>query len=153
MSVDNFPAIIDYLNYQFTNSNMMKYANGLKPVFNNCTKNMLRETPVNCKTAVKINPKAISEPLQHQVLIQNGSPISPNYSSPLSIINRSPQYNSKIHNQLKDAKNHDLSLFDNSGPKNCDKMTCQILLLFSQDGIDYANEAVWMARTVHHEVV
>ena len=33
------------------------------------------------------------------------------------------------------------------------KITCRILLLFSEDGTEYASQAVDLARTVEHEVI
>lgn len=135
---------------------MKKYANGLKPVFNNHPTNiMLSETHINGDLDTKTNRGTISEPVEHQVLIRNGSTNSPNYSAPSNIVDRSHLYISNIHSQLKDAKNTEgpyLSQFDKSSRDSCEKMTCRILLLFSQDGIDYASQAVALAKTVTHEV-
>ena len=134
---------------------MKKYANGLKPVFNNRSTNMLIEPHINADPGIKTNLDTVSKTVEHQVLIQNGSTNSPNYSAPLNIIDRSHLYISKIHNHLNDTKGTEdpyLSKFNKSNGGSVDKMTCRILLLFSQDGIDYASQAVALAKTVIHEV-
>lgn len=120
---------------------MKQYANGLKPILSKCS------------TADNI----VSNPVEHQVLIQTGSIDAPNYSAPTAnISNLSHPYNSKLHNQSKDAKSLlDPSLTELEKTKigGCEKLTCRILLLFSQDGTEYASQAVELAKAVNHEEV
>ena len=133
---------------------MKKYANGLKPtMFDKCSTNILQnETHSGIKNAFH---ETVSKPVEHQVLIQNGSANTPNYSAPTNIINLSHPYNSKLHKHTKDAKNildPSMEQFDKLKSGNSEKMTCRILLLFSQDGTTHADQAVELAKTVTHEV-
>jgi len=134
---------------------MKKYANGLKPtMFDKCSANILQnETHSGIKNAFH---ETVSKPVEHQVLIQNGSANTPNYSAPTNIINLSHPYNSKLHKHTKDAKNildPSMEQFDKLKSGNSEKMTCRILLLFSQDGTTHADQAVELAKTVTHEDV
>ena len=100
--------------------------------------------------------ETVSRPVEHQVLIQSGSLNTPNYSAPTNIINLSQPYSSKLHSSNnKDDKNlldPSLTKFDKSKLEDYDKLTCRILILFSEDGTESANQAVELARTVTHEV-
>jgi len=135
---------------------MKKYANGLKPMFDKCSTNILNETHFAGDSGIKTFHETVSKPVEHQVLIQNGSANTPNYSAPTNIINISHPYNSKLHKQSKDAKNildPSMEEFDKLKSGGSEKMTCRILLLFSQDGTEYADQAVELAKTVTHEDV
>jgi len=135
---------------------LQKYANGLKPVLKNRFDAISSEQN---PTEVSKNSCLVSRPMEHQILIQNGSTSSPNYSSPSTIIDRGHLYNPKIHmDQLRDD-----NIMDNDCKKlqdgkevfdECsDELKCRILVLFSEDGIEAASEAVAMAKTVKHEEV
>ena len=134
---------------------LQKYANGLKPVLKNRFDAISSEQN---PTELSKNSCLVSRPMEHQILIQNGSTSSPNYSSPSTIIDRGHLYNPKIHmDQLRDD-----NIMDNDCKKlqdgkevfdECsDELKCRILVLFSEDGIEAASEAVAMAKTVKHEV-
>ena len=118
---------------------MKQYANGLKPILNKCS----------------ATDNIVSKPVEHQVLIQTGS-TTPNYSAPTAnITNLSHPYNSKLHNQSKDAKSltdPSLTQLEKTKIGGCEKLTCRILLLFSEDGTEYASQAVDLARAVNHDV-
>jgi len=120
---------------------MKQYANGLKPILNKCS----------------ATDNIVSKPVEHQVLIQTGSTNTPNYSAPTAnITNLSHPYNSKLHNQSKDAKSlmdPSLTQLEKRKIGGCEKLTCRILLLFSEDGIEYASQAVDLARAVNHDEV
>ena len=132
---------------------MKKYSNGLKPIFNKCSTNILNETHFTGDSGKKSFQETVSKPIEHQVLIQNGSTNTPNYSAPTNIINLSHPYNSKLHNQSSDTPLDPVKTeFDKSKLGGCEKVTCRILLLFSQDGTEFASQAVALAKTVVHEV-
>jgi len=120
---------------------MKQYANGLKPILNKCS----------------ATDNIVSKPVEHQVLIQTGSTNTPNYSAPTAnITNLSHPYNSKLHNQSKDAKSlmdPSLTQLEKAKIGGCEKLTCRILLLFSEDGTEYASQAVDLARAVNHDEV
>ena len=132
---------------------MKKYSNGLKPIFNKCSTNILNETHLTGDSGIKSFQETVSKPIEHQVLIQNGSTNIPNYSAPTNIINLSHPYNSKLHNQSSDTK-LDPAKKELDKPKlgGCEKVTCRILLLFSEDGTEFASNAVEQAKTEVHEV-
>ena len=119
---------------------MKQYANGLKPILNKCS----------------ATDNIVSKPVEHQVLIQTGSTNAPNYSAPTAnTTNLSHPYNSKLHNQSKDAKSlmdPSLTQLEKAKIGGCEKLTCRILLLFSEDGTEYASQAVDLARAVNHDV-
>ena len=133
---------------------MKKYANGLKPIFDNSVTNNHFSKDSGMKNNLQI--ETVSRPVEHQVLIQSGSLNTPNYSAPTNIINLSQPYSSKLHSSNnKDDKNlldPSLTKFDKSKLEDYDKLTCRILILFSEDGTESANQAVELARTVTHEV-
>ena len=134
---------------------MKKYSNGLKPIFNKCSTNILNETHFSGDSGIKSFQETVSKPIEHQVLIQNGSTNAPNYSAPTNIINLSHPYNSKLHNQSSDEKSSldpSKTKFDKSKLRGCEKVTCRILLLFSQDGTEFASQAVALAKNIVHEV-
>ena len=134
---------------------MKKYSNGLKPIFNKCSTNILNETHFTGDSGIKSFQETVSKPIEHQVLIQNGSNNIPNYSAPTNIMNLSHPYNSKLHNQSSEKKGLlDPSMTELDKPKlgGSEKVTCRILLLFSHDGTEFASEAVALAKTVFHEV-
>ena len=118
---------------------MKQYANGLKPILNKCS----------------ASDDIVSQPAEHQVLITTGSNV-PNYSAPTgNFSNLSHPYNSKLHNQSKDAKSlmdPTLTELEKTKIGGCEKLTCRILLLFSQDGTEYASQAVELAKAVNHDV-
>jgi len=134
---------------------MKKYANGLKPIFDNSVTNNHFSKDSGMKNNLQI--ETVSRPVEHQVLIQSGSLNTPNYSAPTNIINLSQPYSSKLHSSNnKDDKNlldPSLTKFDKSKLEDYDKLTCRILILFSEDGTESANQAVELARTVTHEEV
>ena len=133
---------------------LQKYANGLKPVLKNRFDVTSHEKDV---TEFKNNSCMVSNPIEHQILIQNGATSSPNYSSPSNIDPRH-LYNSKIHmDQLKegDIWDKDCKKLQNGEDlcdESSDKIKCRILVLFSEDGIEAASQAVAMAKAVKHEV-
>ena len=133
---------------------MKKYANGLKPIFDKSVTNNHFSKDSGMKNNLQI--ETVSRPVEHQVLIQSGSLNTPNYSAPTNIINLSQPYSSKLHSSNnKDDKNlldPSLTKFDKSKLEDYDKLTCRILILFSEDGTESANQAVELARTVTHEV-
>jgi len=135
---------------------MKKYSNGLKPIFNKCSTNILNETHFSGDSGIKSFQETVSKPIEHQVLIQNGSTNAPNYSAPTNIINLSHPYNSKLHNQSSNEKSSldpSKTKFDKSKLRGCEKVTCRILLLFSQDGTEFASQAVALAKNIVHEDV
>ena len=133
---------------------MKKYANGLKPIFDKSVTNNHFSKDSGMKNNLQI--ETVSRPVEHQVLIQSGSLNTPNYSAPTNIINLSQPYSSKLHSSNnKDDKNlldPSLTKFDKSKLEDYDKLTCRILILFSEDGTESANQAVELARNVTHEV-
>ena len=133
---------------------MKKYANGLKPIFDKSVTNNHFSKDSGMKSNLQI--ETVSRSVEHQVLIQSGSLNTPNYSAPTNIINLSQPYSSKLHSSNnKDDKNlldPSLTKFDKSKLEDYDKLTCRILILFSEDGTESANQAVELARTVTHEV-
>ena len=151
---ENFFSVIQTLIVALGHSDpcldMKKYSNGLKPILNKCSTNILNETQFAGDSGIKSFQETVSKPIEHQVLIQNGSTNTPNYSAPTNL---SHPYNSKLHNQSNDTKlDSPKTELDKSKLGGCEKVTCRILLLFSQDGTEFASEAVALAKTVVHEV-
>lgn len=143
-----------------------KYANGLKPALKNqfdttsssYNKTLLVNSSCTSQVIKEGKNNIVSQPIEHQILVQNGSVNAPNYSASTGMADKANLYSSKLHlSHLKEIENKggdSISLSDKPFKDcNSDKMRCRILLLFSEDGVEAASEAVAMAKSVEHEEV